>query len=167
MGQLATASFGITLAHHSVPLAITLENLWEAEAEAKAHDDGNGNSKDAVQVRVLYGNGNILKATAKFSVFATWQNLLHLNLESSIYEQAATLWSQHPIPSPDAIDPWVSFFVSRRDELKQDETVQEQFKQSFSKFLSTLWENHPEDTLDEAITNWLKLAAFESAIAHH
>ena len=161
MGQLATLSFGVTLAHHSVPLAITLENLWEAEAEAKAHDDGNGKTKDAVQVRVLYSNGNILKATAKFPVFHQWQQLLqnYPDLESSLYEQAATLWNQHPIPSQEAIDPWVSFFVSRRETFKTPE-LQAQFQQSFAEFIKTLWQHHPEAKLEEAVTNWLKLAAF-------
>jgi CRISPR/Cas system-associated protein Cas10 (large subunit of type III CRISPR-Cas system) len=37
MGHKATISFGIVLAHHSVPLAIALENLWEAEDKAKKH----------------------------------------------------------------------------------------------------------------------------------
>jgi len=161
MGQTATFSFGITLTHHSVPLAIALENLWEAESEAKAHDDGTGNDKDAVQVRVLYGNGNTLKATGKFCVFYQWQQLLeqYPQLESSLYEQAATWWRQHPIPSRDAIEPWVAFFTSRREGLA-DETLREQFKESFCLFLDTLWQHQPQDTLDNAVDKWLKLAAF-------
>lgn len=37
MGHKATISFGIVIAHHSVPMAIALDNLWEAEAQAKEH----------------------------------------------------------------------------------------------------------------------------------
>ncbi len=37
LGSSATISFGIVIAHHSVPLAIALENLWSAEEEAKEH----------------------------------------------------------------------------------------------------------------------------------
>ncbi len=37
MGSEATISFGMVIAHHSVPLAIALESLWEAEEKAKDH----------------------------------------------------------------------------------------------------------------------------------
>jgi len=30
-----------------------------------------------VQVRILYGNGNILESTAKFDVFYQWQQLIN------------------------------------------------------------------------------------------
>ncbi|MFP4694430.1 MAG: type III-B CRISPR-associated protein Cas10/Cmr2 [Halothece sp.] len=164
MGHTATVSFGVILTHHSVPLAIALENLWEAESEAKAHIDGNGNEKDAVQVRVLYGNGNILKATGKFAVFNCWQGLLedYPTVESSFYEQAATLWQQHPIPYADAIPAWVTLLISRRDEFKQNETLRDSFQQSFTGFIETLWKHHPEASLEEAVTNWLKMAAFKA-----
>lgn len=91
MGSEATISFGIAIAHHSVPLAIALENLWEAEEKAKEHTSLNGDKKDAVQVRILYGNGNILESTAKFDVFYQWQQLINASskLESAIFEQAA------------------------------------------------------------------------------
>ncbi|RMD72123.1 MAG: type III-B CRISPR-associated protein Cas10/Cmr2, partial [Cyanobacteria bacterium J149] len=88
MGKNATISFGIIIAHHSVPMAIALENMWEAEEEAKEHyymKEGEKIEKDAVQVRVIYGNGNILKATAKFAVFAQWKELLNYELEASIF----------------------------------------------------------------------------------
>jgi CRISPR-associated protein Cmr2 len=78
MGKKATVSFGIVIAHHSVPLAIALENLWDAEKAAKDHFCANAGQKkkDAVQVRVLYANGNILRATSKFNTFHQWQLLL-------------------------------------------------------------------------------------------
>ena len=50
MGEKATISFGLVIAHHSVPLAIALENLWEAEEKAKDHEylkDGEKQKKDA------------------------------------------------------------------------------------------------------------------------
>ncbi len=88
MGSKATISFGLVIAHHSVPLAIALENVWKAEkgenGEAGAKDhcaviqgkEPLVQKKDAVQVRVLFGNGNILTATSKFEVFHHWQELL-------------------------------------------------------------------------------------------
>ncbi|MFP4337181.1 MAG: type III-B CRISPR-associated protein Cas10/Cmr2 [Halothece sp.] len=163
MGHRATISFGIAIAHHSVPLAITLENLWEAEAEAKEHfyhKDGNVVAKDAVQVRVLYSNGNILKATSKFETFQAWQQLLEImpTGESSIFEQAGNLVNQHPIPVKAAIAPWTAAFVSRREGLEGEKATR--FQQCLTEFLEELWLTTPEEDLTESISNWLKIAAF-------
>ena len=72
MGNKATISFGIVIAHQSVPLAIALENLWQAKVKAKEHQSDCAKikdyRKDAVQVRVMYQNGNILSSTAKFKI---------------------------------------------------------------------------------------------------
>ena len=172
MGHSATISFGIVIANHSVPLAIALENLWKAEEEAKAHKYWSGCSwkkkkdcytqKDAVQVRVLYSNGNILKATAKFDVFHLWQQLLtlHSQASSAIFEQAATLWSQHPAPTLPAIKPWTIAFCDRRDLFKSDDTAKTKFQQQLREFLDALWRTTPEEELEREIQSWLKLAAF-------
>jgi CRISPR-associated protein Cmr2 len=165
MGHQATISFGITIAHHSVPLAITLENLWEAEKEAKEHkykDGCNLHKKDAVQVRVLYGNGNILKATAKFKAFHLWQQLINNQTEenSAIFEQAATIWSQHPAPVKTAIEPWTKAFCSRREMFAGDELTRDIFQQNLAKFLEALWQTTLANKQDQEIQNWLKLAAF-------
>ena len=119
MGEQATISFGLVIAHHSVPLAIALENLWQAEEEAKEHEyvdpEEARQKKDAVQLRIIYGNGNVLKATSKFKTFQTWQTLLTIeDIEPSIYETAATLLEQHPIPSYSAIMPWINFAIAFR-----------------------------------------------------
>lgn len=169
MGADATISFGITIANQGVPLAIALENLWEAEAEAKQHFCGTlekgKRKKNAVQVRVLYGNGNILKATAKFETFDTWRSLLKAipELEPSLFEQAAEAWKQHPVPYPvpsnAAIQAWVQAFCSRREVLKTDDDV-ETFGQALGTFLTTLWENTEPGDRDQEIGYWLKLAAF-------
>jgi CRISPR-associated protein Cmr2 len=53
LGSLASISFGVVIAHHSVPLAIALENLWEAEQGAKGQAYASSSPKDSVQVRVL------------------------------------------------------------------------------------------------------------------
>ncbi|MBR8831954.1 MAG: hypothetical protein N5P05_001736 [Chroococcopsis gigantea SAG 12.99] len=176
MGSKATISFGIVVAHHSVPLAIALENLWEAEEEAKEHKYWSGcnlkkyqrgdkdykeyNKKDAVQVRILYGNGNVLKATSKFDVFYQWQQLLDMeDLEASIFEGVANLWEQHPVPVKDAIAPWVNAFSSRRENL-QDEQRRE-FQILLIRFLESLWDTtEGAKALNEAVQNWFKVAAF-------
>jgi CRISPR-associated protein Cmr2 len=164
MGSKATISFGIVLAHHSVPLAIALENMWEAEEEAKEHKSPNGKKKDAVQVRVIYGNGNILKATTKFDVFQQWKQLTTDDLESAMFEQAATVWGQHPAPIKLAIKPWTQAFCSRRDFFKDDEVKQvkrQNFEEKLASFIEYLWDTtEPANKLDNEVQNWLKLAAF-------
>ncbi|WP_375473880.1 type III-B CRISPR-associated protein Cas10/Cmr2 [uncultured Nostoc sp.] len=163
MGKKATISFGIVIVHHSVPLAIALENLWSAEEEAKEHKSAASVAKDAVQVRVLYGNGNILKSTAKFDVFHEWQNLTSnpaLQTEAAIFEQAATLWSQHPAPIIEAIVPWTRMFCDRRDQFLGDELAKKDFQEALSGFLKTLWDTTHQKNKDSEVQNWLKLAAF-------
>jgi CRISPR-associated protein Cmr2 len=188
MGSEATISFGIVIAHHSVPLAIALESLWEAEKKAKDHvyidNNGEKKAKDAVQVRVLYGNGNTLKSTAKFCVFHQWQQLITNDLESSIFEQAASLWSQHPAPSLEAIVPWTKAFCDRRDQFQNDEDAKKEFQKQLADFLTALFitsltvgdksnrrleiastQTKPtsvgySESLDNEIQSWLKLAAF-------
>ncbi|WP_017303832.1 type III-B CRISPR-associated protein Cas10/Cmr2 [Spirulina subsalsa] len=163
MGEDATISFGVVMAHHSVPLAIALENLWEAESEAKDHvyeQSGKEIKKDAVQVRVLYGNGNILKATSKFKTFDLWRGLLDLGLEPALFEGVAQLWEQHPIPKETAIKPWVQAFVSRREVFKGDKRKRENFTAQLAQFLREIWLATDPKDLEQEVKNWFKLAAF-------
>ncbi len=174
MGSIATISFGIVIAHHSVPLAIALENMWEAEEEAKEHEyikhhresDGKHcyRKKDAVQVRVIYGNGNILKASCKFDTFNQWKELLSLDIgiadkdKPALFEQAATVWEQHPAPDG-AISAWVVTFCNRREKLN-DLNARIAFQEALTKFLNELWKTTGAKNRDDEIRNWLKLAAF-------
>ncbi|NJL02743.1 MAG: type III-B CRISPR-associated protein Cas10/Cmr2 [Spirulinaceae cyanobacterium SM2_1_0] len=165
LGSKATISFGIVIANQSVPLAIALEELRAAEGKetgAKAHVAPDGSQKDAVQVRVIYGNGNILKATAKFDTFNCWRSLLDLklpsgDLEPALFEQAAQLHDQHPIPLQAAIAPWTQAFCQRRDALQAD---QGNFQTALQDFLEVLWITTTEGDRDDEIKKWLKLAAF-------
>ncbi|WP_199245589.1 type III-B CRISPR-associated protein Cas10/Cmr2 [[Phormidium] sp. ETS-05] len=163
MGSKATISFGITIAHHSVPMAIALENLWDAENGAKKHKSRDGGKKDknAVQVRVLYGNGNTLKATAKFDVFNQWRDLVNIGgVESAIFEQAAEIWGQHPAPVVGAIPPWTVAFCSRREAIKNDQEKQQQFQEKLQAFIGGLYQTTETKQQLAEIQNWLKLAAF-------
>lgn len=180
MGSQASISFGISIANQGVPLAIALENLWEAEAEAKKYEfwgkQQNGKDdwikKDAVQVRVIYGNGNILKATAKFEVFGQWRLLLDCisDIEPALFEQVAELWKQHPVPSVEAIPNWVQALCSRREALNKGDD-QEIFGKSLHSWLESMWQTNQgkpgdskahtfDEQRDREIQNWLKLAAF-------
>ncbi|MBK4728549.1 type III-B CRISPR-associated protein Cas10/Cmr2 [Oxynema sp. CENA135] len=160
MGRYATISFGITIAHQSVPLAIALENLWAAEDAAKKHRNPNGEQKDAVQIRLLYGNGNILEATAKFDVFYRWQSLLNYpELDSALFEQAAAWWSEHPAPVLEAINSWTALFCIRRETFKT-QVDRDRFQEHLTEFLECLYSTTEEQQRDREINNWLKLAAF-------
>lgn len=171
MGSTATISLGLIIAHHSVPLAITLENMWQAEEEAKEHEYLSGCSlktqiqdihsqKDAVQVRVIFGNGNTLKATAKFNTFNTWRSLITKipNLEPALFEQAATFWDQHPVPSYEAIPAWCTAFCDRREKLIENN--KDTFQENLTTFLQELWITTKQKERDQEVQNWLKLAAF-------
>ncbi|WP_448573156.1 type III-B CRISPR-associated protein Cas10/Cmr2 [Trichothermofontia sp.] len=179
MGSKASISFGIVIAHHSVPLAIALENLWAVEDEAKEHvcfKDGKKHKKDAVQVRVLYGNGNILKATSKFDVFNQWQTLLNfqkthsqVDFDPALFEQAAEIWRQHPVPFLDsssdpfaAIIPWTKAFCDRREVFKgeEKEKAKQDFQEALVEYLKAVCLTTQEDDRDRQIQTWLKLAAF-------
>lgn len=167
MGSEATISFGVVIAHQSVPLAIALETLWEAEKQAKKHKEAKDREKDGVQVRVLYANGNQLSATSKFETFNAWKDILNFNWtllgleddQSSLFEQAAQLWEQHPAPISQAITSWVNLFCERRDLFKGETEEKAKFKQKLEIFLKHLWDHTSQDK-DAAIKNWLKLAAF-------
>jgi CRISPR-associated protein Cmr2 len=160
MGDRATISFGIVIAHHSVPLAIALEQLWDAEKEgAKEHVAPDGQRKDAVQVRVLYGNGNVMRSTSKFAVFEQWRQLLEADLEPALFEQAAQVWEQHPIPDSSAIAPWTQAFCDRREAL-QDGDLRQVFQLRLEQFLHCFWQTTLPEQRDAEVKNWLKLAAF-------
>jgi CRISPR-associated protein Cmr2 len=164
MGGAATISFGIVIANQGVPLAIALENMWAAEAQAKEHFckilKKEQQKKNAVQVRVLYGNGNILKATAKFETFELWRTLLELDLEPAMFEQTAQVWSQHPVPKLEAIEPWTRAFSDRRDAFAGQENHKQQFIATLSAWLKEMWKANDELERDREVGNWLKLAAF-------
>ncbi|HEY9704894.1 MAG TPA: type III-B CRISPR-associated protein Cas10/Cmr2, partial [Allocoleopsis sp.] len=166
MGKEATISFGIVIAHHSVPLAIALENLWEAEDQAKEHyynyynekGEKKKNEKDAVEVRVLYSSGNILKARAKFEIFNNWKQLINMsNMEPGIFEICADLLNQHLIPKKEAIAPWVKYFCNQRSNLKDNK---EEFEQKLREFMENLWEKTLEKEFNCELKNWLKIGAF-------
>ncbi|MBD2636490.1 type III-B CRISPR-associated protein Cas10/Cmr2 [Limnothrix sp. FACHB-881] len=173
LGKKASISFGVVIANQGVPLAIALEQLRAAEKAAKDHaypnPDPNAKPrqfvKDAVQVRVIYGNGNILQATAKFDTFSQWQALLnfadqHPNLDAALFEQAAEIWDQHPPPIDEAITPWVEGFLSRRDAFAQNDESRDQFSQTLQSFLKALDKTTASELVNREVQAWLKLAAF-------
>lgn len=171
LGSLASISFGVVIAHHSVPLAIALENLWEAEKDAKGQAYAHGSPKDSVQVRVLFANGNQLVGTSKFDTFDKWKDLLDFDWkllgqqqdQSSLFEQAAQLWEQHPAPSLEAVPDWARLFCSRRDLFGGESEQRDRFQAKLIEFIQHFWQHSlpaQPAAWDLAIKNWFKLAAF-------
>jgi len=80
MGEGATMSAGIVIAHKSVPLPTVLESLWSAEKErAKKLPD-----KDGLCFRVIYGGGNTLEAVMKGDLLESWYSFLKFPKEELI-----------------------------------------------------------------------------------
>jgi CRISPR-associated protein Cmr2 len=172
MGQKATISFGMTIAHQSTPMAIALEQLWEAEASAKEHlappQDGERQAKDAIEIRVIYSNGNMLKATTKFEAFHQWQVLVdrHQDLEDAIFEQAAIVWEKHPAPTLAAIAPWCRAFVERRQIFEGDNEPKEPFCGDLQQLLDIMHKPNLSDNIDDQLCNWLKKEQFCCDLQH-
>jgi CRISPR-associated protein Cmr2 len=79
MGEGATMSAGIVIAHKSVPLPTVLESLWSAEEDRAKEMKGaaiNPNkkipAKDGFCFRVIYGGGNVLEALMKGDFLPDW-----------------------------------------------------------------------------------------------
>lgn len=82
MGEDATMSMGIVIAHKSVPLPTVLENLWKAEKERAKKLQGASEeieknlealpAKDGLCFRVIYGSGNVLEALMKGHLLDDW-----------------------------------------------------------------------------------------------
>lgn len=68
MGDGATMSMGVVIAHKTVPLPTVLEHLWEAESERAKGMPG----KDGLCMRVLYSGGNRLEALMNGDLLASW-----------------------------------------------------------------------------------------------
>ena len=69
------------------------------------------------------------------------------------------MWSQHPVPSIDAISPWTQAFCSRREALQED-SLKQAFQANLAALLTSLWETTMPAQRDLEVQNWLKLAAF-------
>jgi len=98
MGEGATLSAGIIIAHKSVPLPTVLESLWEAEAERAKKLQGVGDypDKDGCCFRVIYGGGNTLEALIKGQLLPNWWQWLNAgrdaaNLSPVLYRLAEEL----------------------------------------------------------------------------
>lgn len=140
MGQDATMSLGIVIAHKSIPLPTVLETLWEAESERAKKLLGAGKpqetdfipSKDGLCFRVIYGSGNVLEALMKGHLLEDWCNIigncgskegfspLLYRLAEELPRRCAFTENTHLFREAAKV------IISRRDESKKLETVQQE-----------------------------------------
>jgi CRISPR-associated protein Cmr2 len=141
MGEEATMSLGIVIAHKSVPLPTVLEKLWDAEKEGAKKliggvivDKDNPKQerliphKDGLCFRVIYGSGNTLEAFMKGHLLEDWWNFIQisqqyetLDLTPVLYRLASELPRHAEITADDKLFQKVAQVVlsSRNEELPQ------------------------------------------------
>ncbi|NET88962.1 MAG: type III-B CRISPR-associated protein Cas10/Cmr2 [Kamptonema sp. SIO1D9] len=123
MGEGATMSMGIVIAHKSVPLPTVLENLWEAEKERAKKLAG----KDGLCFRVIYGGGNTLEALMKGDLLDLWwdfiQNYSQVDFSPLLYRLAEELPRHAAITESDCLlSRATEVILSRREQTLSDTT---------------------------------------------
>ena len=128
MGQGATMSCGIVIAHKSVPLPTVLEQIWEAEKErAKKLLGGDGiPPKDGLCFRVIYGSGNTLEAVMKGHLLESWWKFTgayeDVDLSPVLYRLAEVLPRHVVVNEHDRLcRQAATAILSRRDEALPDD----------------------------------------------
>lgn len=117
MGEGATLSAGVVIAHKSVPLPTVLENLWQAEKDRAKALPG----KDGLCFRVIYGSGNTLEALLNGDLLKGWFALLEAarqesDLLKSLFYRLAEDLPRHCYISPDhLLSKAARVILSRRD----------------------------------------------------
>ncbi|MEC4893469.1 MAG: type III-B CRISPR-associated protein Cas10/Cmr2 [Oscillatoria sp. PMC 1051.18] len=123
MGEGATMSMGIVIAHKSVPLPTVLENLWEAEKERAKKLAG----KDGLCFRVIYGGGNTLEALMKGDLLDSWWNFLQnysqVDFSPLLYRLAEELPRHAAVTKSDnLLEKATEVILSRREQTLSDAT---------------------------------------------
>ena len=88
MGESATLSAGIIIAHKSVPLPTVLESLWDAEKNGAKSMPG----KDGLCFRVIYGSGNQLEALMSAELLEKWWRCIENLTDEKIDSFAPALY---------------------------------------------------------------------------
>ncbi|MBW4629040.1 MAG: type III-B CRISPR-associated protein Cas10/Cmr2 [Brasilonema octagenarum HA4186-MV1] len=139
MGEGATMSIGIIIAHKSVPLPTVLENLWEAEKSgAKKMPDKNG-----LCFRIIYGGGNTLEALMNGNLLESWwqfiKNYRQTDLSPLLYRLADEL-PLHGFLSPNhKIFRLVAEVILTRREQTLDESVEDSLLTWLDKWEEWAW----------------------------
>lgn len=125
MGNTATMSMGVVIAHKSVPLPTVLEHLWTAEKDrAKEMHD-----KDGICFRVIYSGGNTLEALMKGHLLDDWWQIAKQykdddhpyreELSPLLHRLAEELPQRAAVSYPDLFALAAQVVLNRRDEDRQ------------------------------------------------
>ena len=145
MGDGATLSMGVVIAHKSVPLPTVLETLWEAESDrAKEMPNKNG-----LCFRVIYGGGNQLEALMNGDLLAPWWDSIYdfkqygKDLAPVFYRLAEELPKRAMITPDGGLVAKAAEVIMSRREAELDDNFQR-----IANWL-TKWENWARDALQE------------------
>lgn len=134
MGNTATMSMGVVIAHKSVPLPTVLEHLWTAEKDrAKEMHD-----KDGICFRVIYSGGNTLEALMKGHLLDDWWQIAKQYkdddhpyreaLSPLLHRLAEELPQRAAVSYPDLFALAAQVVLNRRDEDRQITALEEPIK---------------------------------------
>ncbi|GJD21288.1 Crm2 family CRISPR-associated protein [Rivularia sp. IAM M-261] len=156
MGEAATMSAGIVIAHKSVPLPTVLKSLWEAEGDRAKKIT----KKDGLCFRVIYGGGNQLEALMKGKLLAEWWDWVKEykqykeNLAPLLYRLAEELPRRASVTKNSRLFAKVArVIMNSRDNINQD------INGVFDKIEGWLdnWENWVKEVwVQGVIENWAK-----------
>lgn len=159
MGDGATLSMGIVLAHKSVPLPTVLENLWQAEKDrAKKLPD-----KDGLCFRVIYGSGNTLEALLKGEMLADWWDILALcsSEVSPVFHRLASELPRHCYLSKDHLISQAVQAILLRRQVPLPPTFDDNLRRWCDRW--EYWAIHHENSLGtrlEDLMHLFRLSAF-------
>ena len=124
MGNTATLSMGVVIAHKSVPLPTVLENLWVAEGDRAKEMVG----KDGICFRVIYSGGNTLEALMKGHLLDQWWQIAqHYDdkLGPMLHRLAEELPKRADVNHPALFGLAAQVLLRRRDEARQMEAIEQ------------------------------------------
>lgn len=123
MGNTATLSMGVVIAHKSVPLPTVLDNLWVAESDRAKEMVG----KDGICFRVIYSGGNTLEALMKGHLLDQWWQIAqHYDekLGPMLHRLAEELPKRADVEHPALFGLAAQVLLQRRDEARQMEDIE-------------------------------------------
>ena len=147
MGDGATMSLGIVIAHKSVPLPTVLESLWTAEKDRAKKLYG----KDGLCFRVIYGSGNTLEALMKGELLDLWWNFMQYDqqdLSALFYRLAEELPRHACVTESDRLFRKAAQVIINR----RDQTLESHIQENLLNWLDQ-WENWAYQTYNQVNKN--------------
>lgn len=158
MGDRATASCGVVIAHHQAPLAAVRRELEAAEKRAK-----NEGGRDAFSITVIKRSGGALRLTAKWGEPLSLLDDLRAFLQEegvsrrAIYNAAEWL---HDLPEPQGEAGMLAGLLAFQMDRQADNAARERHSiPELAQRLATLAAEQPKDRL-KWLANFMNVAEF-------